>query len=61
MVEKLVGEVDRRSLKDGSQSQLALVSRDKGSMKPSFKKLRENLSFFTLYQGHHFLLIETER
>ena len=45
MVEKLVIEVDRRSPKDGPQAQLALVSRDKGSTKPSFEKLHENLSF----------------
>ena len=56
MVEKLVGEVDRRSPKDGSQAQLALVSRDKGAMKPSFKKLHENLSFFTFYHGNCFFL-----
>ena len=36
MVEKLVGGVDRRSPKDGSRAQLALVSRDKGAMNPSF-------------------------
>ena len=29
MVEILVGEVDRRSLKDGSQAQLTEVNRDK--------------------------------
>ena len=45
MVEKLVGEVARRSYKDGSQSQLTLVIMDKGAMKPSFEKLHENLSF----------------
>ena len=47
MVEKLVGEVARRSYKDGSRAQLALLIRDKGATKPSFEKLRENLSFFT--------------
>ena len=46
MVEKLVGEVDRRSPKDGSRAQLALVNRDKGATKPFFEKLRENFSFF---------------
>ena len=61
MVEKLVGEVDRRSYKDGSQAQMALVSRDKGATKPSFEKLRENLSFFIFYQGRRFFLTETER
>ena len=48
MVEKLVGEVARRSYKDGSQAQLALVIRDKGATKPSFKKLHKNLSFSLL-------------
>ena len=45
MVEKFIGEVARRSYKDGSWAQLALVIRDKGAMKPSFKKLCENLYF----------------
>ena len=31
MVEKLVGEVSRKSYKDGSQAQLTLVIRDKGA------------------------------
>ena len=61
MIEKMVGEVDRRSYKDGSRAQLTLVIRDKGVTKPSFKKLRENLSFFTFYQGHCFFLTETVR
>ena len=61
MVEKLVGEVARRSYKDGSRAQLALMIRDKGAMKPSFEKLHENLSFFTFYQGHRFFIIETQR
>ena len=61
MVEKSMGELARRSYKDGSQSQLALVITDKGSMKPSFEKLRENLSFLTIYQGHRFFLTKTER
>ena len=61
MVEKLVGEVDRRSPKDGSQAQPSLVSRDKGAMKPSFEKLCENLSIFTFYQGNRFFLTEIER
>ena len=60
MVDKLVGEVDRRSPKGGSRAQMALVSRDKGVAKPSFEKLRENLSFFTFYHGHHFFLTKTE-
>ena len=61
MVEKLVGEVARRSYKDGSRAQLNLVIRDKGATKPSFEKLRENLSFFTFYQGHRSLFTMTER
>ena len=61
MVEKLVGEVARRSYKVGSWAQLALVIRDKGATKPSFKKLCENLYFFTFYQGNRFFLTETER
>ena len=61
MVDKLAGEVDRRSPKDGSRAQLALVSRDKGATKPSFEKLQENLSFFTFYQGHRFFLTKTEQ
>ena len=61
MVEKLMGQVDRKSPKDGSRAQQALVSRDKGATKPSFEKLHENLSFFTFYQGHCFFLTETER
>ena len=36
MVEKLVGEVDRRSLKAISQVQVAQVNRDKGTMKVFF-------------------------
>ena len=51
MVEKLVGEVARRYYKDGSRSQLALVIRDKGATKPSFEKLRENLSFSLFTKG----------
>ena len=51
MVEKLVGEVARRSYKDGSQAQLALVIRDKGSTEPSFEKLHENLSFSLFTKG----------
>ena len=61
MVVKLVGEVDRISPKDGCQAQLTLVSRDKGATKPSFKKLCENLYFFTFYQGNRFFLTMTER
>ena len=60
MVEKLVGEVARRSYKDGSRAQLSLVIRDRGTMKQSFKKLCKNLSFFTFYQGHRFFLTEIE-
>ena len=44
MVEKLVGEMPRRSYNDGSRAQLTQVIRDKGATKPSFKKLHENLS-----------------
>ena len=51
MVEKLVGEVDRRSYKDGSQAQLGLVIKDKGATNPSFEKLRENLSFSIFTKG----------
>ena len=51
MVEKLVGDVARRSYKDGSRSQLTLVIRDKGATKPSFEKLRESLSFSLFTKG----------
>ena len=51
MVEKLVGEVARRSYKDGSQAQLALMIKDKGATKPSFEKLRETLSFSLFTTG----------
>ena len=51
MVEKLMGEVARRSYKDGSLDQLTLVIRDKGAMKPSFEKLHENLSFSVFTKG----------
>ena len=51
MVEKVMGELSRISYKDGSRAQLALVIRDKGAMRNSFEKLRENLSFslFTVF------------
>ena len=39
MVEKLVGQVARRSYKDGSRVQMVPVIKDKGSRKPSFEKL----------------------
>ena len=45
MVEQMVGEVDRRSQKDGSRAQVALKCRDKGATKPSFEKLHGDLSF----------------
>ena len=51
MVEKLVGQVARRSYKDGSRAQLALVIRDEGATKPSFKKLHENLPFSLFTKG----------
>ena len=51
MVEKLVGEVARRSYKDGSRPQLSIVIRDKGATNPSFKKRRENLSFSLFTKG----------
>ena len=51
MVEKLMGEVARRSYKDGSRAQLNLVVRDKGATKPSFEKLCENLSFSLFTKG----------
>ena len=43
MVDILVGEVDRRSPKDGSRAQQALVSRDKGTTKPSFENPSSSL------------------
>ena len=51
MVEKLMGEVARRSYKDGSRAQLTQVIRDKGATNPSFEKLRENLSFSLFTKG----------
>ena len=51
MVEKLVGEVERRSYQDGYQAQVVLRCRDKGATKPSFEKLRENLSFSLFTKG----------
>ena len=51
MIEKLTGEVARRSYKDGSRAQLTLVIRDKGATKPSFENLRENLSFSLFIKG----------
>ena len=51
MVKKLVGEVATRSYKHGSWVQLALVIRDRGATKPSFKKLPENLSFSLFTTG----------
>ena len=51
MVEKMVGEVASRSYKDGSQAKLALVIRDKGITKSSFKMLCENLSFSLFTKG----------
>ena len=51
MVEKLVGEVARRSYKDGYRAQLIQVIRDKGAMNPSFEKLSQNLSFSLFTKG----------
>ena len=51
MVEKWVGEVAKRSYKDGSRAQLDLVIRDKGAMKPYFNNLHENLSFSLFTKG----------
>ena len=51
MVEKLVGEMARRSYKNGSRAQLTLGIRDKGATKPSFEKLHENLSFSLFNKG----------
>ena len=51
MVEKLEGDVARRSYKDGSQAQLTLVIGDKGATKPYFEKLCENLSFLIFTKG----------
>ena len=45
IVEKLMGELARISYQDGSQTQMTLVIKDKGAMKPSFEKLHENFSF----------------
>ena len=45
MVEKMVGEVEGRSKKDGSQVQVVLKSRDEGAMKSSFEKLCGIFSF----------------
>ena len=51
MVEKMVGEVEGRSQKDGSRVQVVLRSRDEGSMKSSFEKLRGIFSFPLLPQA----------
>ena len=51
MVEKMMGEVDRRSQKDGSRVQVVLKCRDKGATKPSFEKLCGNLSFSLFTKG----------
>ena len=51
MVEKLMGEVARRSYKGGSRAQLTLVIRDEGATKPILKKLHENLSFSLFTKG----------
>ena len=51
MVDEMVGEVDRRSYKDGTRAQLTLVIRDKGATKPSFEKFCENLSFSPFTKG----------
>ena len=51
MGEELVGEVARRSYKDGYWVQLALVIRGKGDTKRSFEKLHENLSFSLFPKG----------
>ena len=51
MVEKLVGEVERRSYQDGYQAQVVLRCRDKGATKPSFEKLHGILSFSLFTKG----------
>ena len=51
MVDKLVGEVARRSYKDAYWAQMTLVIRDKGATKPCFEKLHENLSFSLFTKG----------
>ena len=51
MVDKLMGEVARRSYKDGSRAQPTLMIRDKGATKPSFEKLHENLYFSLFTKG----------
>ena len=50
-VEKFVGELARRSYKDGSWAQLALVIKDKSATKPYLEKLHENLSFSHFTKG----------
>ena len=55
MVEKMVGEVEGRSQKDGSRVQLVLGSRDGGSMKYSFEKLHGIFSFSIFTLGTTFL------
>ena len=51
MVEEMVGEVDRRSNKDGCQAQVVLRCRDKGATNPSFEKLCGDLSFSLFTKG----------
>ena len=51
MVEKIMGEVDKRSYKDGSRAQVVLRCRDKGATKPSFEKLCGILSFSIFTKG----------
>ena len=51
MVEKMVGEVEGTSQKDGSQVQVVPRGRDEVSMKPLFEKFRGNLSFSLFTKG----------
>ena len=51
MVEKMVGEVEGRSQKDGSQVQVALGGRDEVSTKPLFDNFRKDFSFSIFTKG----------
>ena len=55
MVEKMVGEVEGRSQKDGSRAQVVLRSRDEGATKSSFEKLHGIFSFSLFTSGTNFL------
>ena len=55
MVEKIVGEVEGRSQKDGSRVQVVLRSRDEGATKSSFEKLHGIFSFSVFTSSIDFL------